>query len=66
MLVLGKITPMKGKALRKHCLHGKIAASVLLKLFISDSERCHITDLHPLANEGNSIFKCKQNTIHDR
>jgi len=26
---------MKGKALRKHSLHGKTAASVLLKLFIS-------------------------------
>jgi len=29
---------MKGKALRKHSLHEKTAASVLLKLFISFSE----------------------------
>ena len=36
----------KVKALRKHSLHGKIAASVLLKLFISGIERCHTTDAH--------------------
>ena len=29
---------MKGKALRKHSLHEKTAASVLLKLFISSNE----------------------------
>jgi len=29
---------MKGKVLRKHSLHEKIAASVLLKLFISSNE----------------------------
>jgi len=29
---------MKGKALRKQSLHGKTAASVLLKLFISGNE----------------------------
>jgi len=29
---------MKGKALRKHGLHEKTAASVLLKLFISSNE----------------------------
>jgi len=29
---------MKGKALRKHNLHEKTAASVLLKLFISGNE----------------------------
>jgi len=34
---------MKGKALRKHSLHGRKAASVLLKLFISGTERCYIT-----------------------
>ena len=28
---------MKGKALRKHSLHEKTAASVLLKLFISSN-----------------------------
>jgi len=32
---------MKGKALRKHNLHGKITASVLLKHFISGDERYH-------------------------
>jgi len=31
-------TLMKGKALRKHSLHEKTAASVLLKLFISGNE----------------------------
>jgi len=35
---------MKGKALRKHSLHEKTAASVLLKLFISRNEWCHTTD----------------------
>ena len=34
---------MKGKALRKHSLHEKTAASVLLKLFISSNEWCHTT-----------------------
>jgi len=52
---------MKGKAPRKH---EKIAASILLKLFISGYGRCHTTDA-PLAHEWNSIFKCKQHTIHD-
>jgi len=28
----------------KHSLHGKIAASVLYKLFISSNERCPTTD----------------------
>ena len=31
---------MKGKALKKHSLHEKTAASVLLKLFISGNEWC--------------------------
>ena len=35
---VGKIKLMKGKALRKHSLHEKTAASVLLKLFISGNE----------------------------
>ena len=35
---------MKGKAHRKHSLHDKTAASVLLKLFISSNEWCHTTD----------------------
>ena len=33
-----RIKLMKGKALRKHSLHEKTAASVLLKLFISGNE----------------------------
>ena len=37
-MYLGSIKPMKGKALRKHSLHEKTAASVLLKPFISDNE----------------------------
>jgi len=52
---------MKGKALRKHSLHEKTAASVLLKLVISSNEWCHTTDA-PLAHKRNSIFKCKQQT----
>ena len=35
---------IKGKALRKHSLHGKKAASVLLKQFISGNKRCHTID----------------------
>ena len=34
---------IKGKALRKHSLHEKTAASVLLKPFISSNEWCHTT-----------------------
>ena len=45
-------------------MHGKTAASVLLKLFISGTEISHTTDA-PLAHDQNSIFKCKQHTIHD-
>jgi len=43
-ILLGNIKLMKGKALRKHSLHEKTAASVLLKLFISGNEWCHTTD----------------------
>jgi len=57
-LMKGKETP------RKHNLHGKTAASILLKLFISGNERCHTTDA-PLAHERNATFKCKQHKIHD-
>ena len=39
---------MKGKALRKHSLHEKTAASVLLKLFISGNECCHVKALQKL------------------
>jgi len=35
---------MKGKALRKHSLHEKTAASDLLKSFMSSNEWCHTTD----------------------
>jgi len=35
---------MKGKALRKHSLHEKTAASALLKPFIRSNEECHTTD----------------------
>jgi len=45
----GIIKLMKGKALRKHSLHEKTAASVLLKLFISSNEWWHTTDAPPLA-----------------
>jgi len=44
-------------------MHGKKAASVLLKLFISGNERCHTSDAQ--AHEQISIFKCKHHTIHD-
>ena len=37
-LLQGEHKLMKGKALRKHSLHEKTAASVLLKLFISGNE----------------------------
>ena len=35
---------MKGKAFSKQNMYGKIAASVLLKLFISGNKKCHTTD----------------------
>ena len=38
LFLLRKIKLMKGKALRKHSLHEKTAASVLLKLLISSNE----------------------------
>ena len=65
----------KGKSLSKHSVHGKKAAMVLLKLFISGTERCNTTACLPaclpsclsvcLSHELNAIFKCKQHTIHD-
>ena len=51
---------MKEVALRKQNLHGKIAAEVLLKLFISENEDA--TPLTPLAHKRNSILICKQHT----
>ena len=44
LCLLRYIKLMKGKALRKYSLHGKTAASVLLKLFISSNECFHTTD----------------------
>jgi len=41
----------KGNALRKHSLHGTIAALVLLKLFIIGNKGCHTTDA-PLRMSG--------------
>ena len=38
LIMLNDNKLMKGKALRKHSLHEKTAASVLLKLFISGNE----------------------------
>jgi len=31
----------KENALRKHSMHGKVAASVLIKLFINGNEKCY-------------------------
>ena len=39
---------VKGKPLRKHSLPEKTAASVLLKLFISGNECCHVKALQKL------------------
>jgi len=35
---------MKWKVIMQHSLHGKVAASVLLKMLISADERCQTTD----------------------
>jgi len=43
-MVYSEIKLMKGKALKKHSLYGKKAASVLLKQFINGNERYHTTD----------------------
>jgi len=40
---------MKGKALRKHSLHEKTAASVLLKLFISIDDATPLTPPKPIS-----------------
>jgi len=51
------IKHMKGKALGKHSLHGKTAASVLLKLFISGNERCHtIEDIQSQVGSGKCLY----------
>jgi len=46
----------KGVVQRKYTLHGKKAASILLKLFIGGNKRCHATNALPLACERDSIF----------
>ena len=53
---------MKGKALRKHRLQEKTAASVLLKLFISSNKSCHTTDA-PQRMSG-TLFSNVNNMIH--
>ena len=59
---LNKLRNMK--APRKHSLHGKIAASVLLKLLIIENDGCHTTDApSPLTHERN--FNWKQHKIHN-
>ena len=50
---------MKQKALRKHSLYGKISASVLLKLFIS--ERCYSTDA---SSAWAALYVSNVNNIH--
>jgi len=59
-LITDGIKLMKGKGLRKHSLHGKTAASVLLKLFISGNKRCHTTDA-PYCMSG-TLFSNVNNT----
>ena len=54
---------MKGKALRKHSLHEKTAASVLLKPFISSNERCHTTDA-PLRMNGTPFSNVNNIHVH--
>jgi len=50
---------MKGKALRKHSLHGKIADSGIETVVMK-----YATPPTPPAHEQNSFFECKQHTIH--
>jgi len=54
---------MKGKTLRKHSLHGKIAASALLKLFINGSGRCH-KDIYFDTQMSNLMNFFNQNGVH--
>jgi len=54
---------MKGKALRKHSLHEKTAASVLLKLFMSSNELCHTTDA-PLRMSGTPFSNVNNIHVH--
>ena len=50
-----------GKVLHNIACMGKIAALVLLKLFINGNEKCH--QWHPLAHERNYICKYIQHMI---
>ena len=43
MLFIQRIHIRKGKALRKHSLHGQISASLLLMLFNNGILRCYNT-----------------------
>jgi len=54
---------MKGKALRKHSLHEKTAASGLLKLFISSNEWCHTTDA-PKRISGTPFLNVNNTHVH--
>jgi len=54
---------MKGKALRKHSLHEKTAASVLLKLFISSNEWCHTT-VHSMIPEDQKNMTTQWTCLH--
>jgi len=52
---------MKRKALRKQGLHEKIAASALLKLFISGNEICHTTDApYRMSKTSRALVVCKK------
>jgi len=53
----------KGKTIRKHSLHGKTIAWVLLKLFISGKERCHTGTLFSNVNNIQSMISEDQNKI---
>ena len=48
----------------KHSLHGKLAASVLLKLSISGNDGCHTTDA-PQCMSGTLFSNVNKHTLHD-
>ena len=53
---------MKGKALRKHRLHEKKAALVLLKMIVSGNEGCHTPDAPYRIN---TVIVEKNTLIHE-
>jgi len=63
-LLTCKMNLIKGKSYGSILCMGKIAASVLLKLFINGNAKCHSIDAL-LSHKRRSIVKCKQHTIHD-